>query len=298
MWTDKFSFLGGVVASPALGFLALSDDSIDSKETPHSQLVFWQPGKWGNSGQVKFTVVSASLCTQPIKQMVAIGPFGNAFLTGSGELHEEQVRAGDYDTPTKRGMLRSVRGIGGKAYAVGMQRQVYRRDNRSLWTCIDHDMRPAHGQVVGFETIDGFGEDEIYAAGWEGEIWRFDGRQWHQSDSPTNFVLTDVCCAGDGNVYTCGRVGMLIAGRHDQWRVIDHQNMTEDIWSLAWFKGFLYAATYRGLFRLNDGQLNRVDMGHDTPASYFKLSVTQDVMWSIGAKDVMAFDGKSWTRID
>jgi hypothetical protein len=297
MWTDRYSFLTGAVATPAFGLLALADDSIDATSIPHSQIVFWQAGNWGNSGQVNFTVVSVSICTHPIKQMIAVGPFGEAFLTGAGEMHEEKVESGD-DTPSKRGMLRSVRGIGGRAYAAGMNRQVYRRDERGLWTCIDLEMRPAKGQVVGFESIDGFGPGDLYAVGWEGEIWHFDSAHWHQADSPTNFVLTDVCCAADGNVYACGRRGTLLMGRDDRWRVIDHGSMTEDIWSLAWLKGHLYAATYRGLFRLDGGKLNFVEIGEDPPSTYFRLSATQDVMWSIGSKDVMAFDGIAWKRVD
>jgi hypothetical protein len=39
-------------------------------------------------------------------------------------------------------------------------------------------------------------------------------------------------------------------------------------------------------------------MGVDTPDTYFKLSAMQEAMWSVGAKDVMAFDGASWMRID
>ena len=297
MWADKFSFLRGRVASASVGFLALSDDSIDGREIPHSQLVFWQQGKWGNNGQVKFTVVAMSLCTHPLRQVVAIGPFGEVFLTGSSDSHEEHIQAGN-DSPSRRGMLRSVRGIGGKAYAAGVQRQVYRRDGRDVWVAIDQDMRPQPGHVVGFESIDGFAEDDIYAVGWGGEIWRFDGRSWHELVSPTNFILTDVCCAGDGNVYACGRVGMLVVGRNGAWRVIEHESTSEDIWSLAWFKGYLYAATYRGLFRLEAERLVPVVMGADVPRTYFTLSAMQDLMWSIGAKDVMAFDGSSWIRID
>jgi hypothetical protein len=297
IWADKFSFLTGVVATRGLGFFALSDDSIDLKEIPHSQIVFWQAEKWGNSGPVKFVVVSASLCRYPIKQMIVIGPFGEVLLTGTGDLHEERVQAGN-DNPNERGILRSVRGIGGKAYAVGMQRQVYRRDNRDLWVCIDRDMRPEPGQIVGFESIDGFAENDLYVVGWEGEIWHFDGRLWRRCGSPTNFILTDVCCAGDGNVYACGRVGMLLTGRDNVWRTIEHESMTEDIWSLAWFKDSLYVATYRGLFRLDADRLVPVDMGEDVPSTYFRLSAMEDVMWSIGAKDVMAFDGSLWTRIE
>lgn len=297
VWTDKFSFLGGVLASSSFAFLALSDDSIDSKEIPHSQLIFWQAGKWGNSGQVNFAVVGTSFCTEPARQIINVGPFGEAFLAGGGDLHEEHIRSSD-QSPSQRGMLRSVRGIGGKAFAVGMQRQVYRRDGRDLWTSIDNEMRPAAGQVVGFESIDGFVDSDIYAVGWEGEIWHYDGQRWRQQGSPTNFILTDVCCAADGNVYACGRVGMLLTGRNDKWRVVEDSTMKHDIWSLAWFDGQLYAATYRGLYRLERERFVEVDFGQDRPKTFYKLTATKEVMWSIGAKDIFAFDGNSWTRIE
>jgi hypothetical protein len=229
--------------------------------------------------------------------MIAIGPFGEALLTGNGDQHEERIHTGE-DDPRKRGPLRHVRGIAGKAYAAGMDRQVYRRDDREVWICIDHDIRPAQNQIVGFESIDGFGENEIYVAGRDGEIWRYDGQRWHRVNSPTDLILHDVCCAGDGNVYAGGQVGMLVAGRDDSWRVIEHGNTRENIWSLAWFQGSLYAATYRGLFRLEGERLVAVKIDDPPPATFYKLSATQDVMWSIGAKDVMAFDGRSWTRID
>jgi hypothetical protein len=234
MLTDKFTYLAGYVSNPSLGYMAVTDDAIDANEIPHSHLVFLHQGKWGNGGPVKFTVVGISLCTHPIRQMIAIGPFGEAFLSGTGDMHEERIQAGE-DSPKKRGPLRHVRGIAGKVYAAGMQRQVYRRDDRDVWTCIGHSIRPARGQIVGFESIGGFGEDEIYAAGWEGEIWRYDGLCWHQLDSPTKLILHDICCAGDGNVYAGGQVGMLVAGRKDSWRAIEHGNTRENIWSLAWF---------------------------------------------------------------
>ena len=70
---------------------------------------------------------------------------------------------------------------------------------------------------------------QIYAAGWEGEIWHYDGNRWSSICSPTNIILNDICCAGDGNVYAGGRVGMLIVCRRDHWKVIDHDSMTEGV---------------------------------------------------------------------
>jgi len=36
----------------------------------------------------------------------------------------------------------------------------------------------------------------------------------------------------------------------------------------------------------------------DKPATCLRLTAADGVMWSIGAKDVLSFDGKTWTRID
>jgi hypothetical protein len=62
---------------------------------------------------------------------------------------------------------------------------------------------------------------ELYAVGWQGEIWHYDGEKWHQLPSPTKLVLVDVCCAGDGTVYACGREGLLLKGRDQTWEIVE-----------------------------------------------------------------------------
>ena len=146
--------------------------------------------------------------------------------------------------------------------------------------------------------MDGFSEEDIYAVGWDGAIWRYDGHAWTQADSPTNIVLTDVCCGGDGNVYACARLGLLLRGRGDRWSVIEHNSMEDDIWSMNWFQGRLYLSTMQELFILDKDVLEAVDMGDDPPDTCHKVSSAGGVLWSVGAKDVMAFDGTNWTRIE
>ena len=50
-------------------------------------------------------------------------------------------------------------------------------------------------------------ERDLVAVGWEGEIWRFDGTQWQQVESPTNRILTCVCTDDDGLSFAGGRNG-------------------------------------------------------------------------------------------
>jgi hypothetical protein len=111
-------------------------------------------------------------------------------------------------------------------------------------------------------------------------------------------VLVDVCCGGDGYVYACGSDGVLIRGKRGKWNVIEMADFSESLWSVAWYAGHLYAASMDNVFVLGDDGLAPVYMGEDFAKSCYDLVVGAGVLWSIGAKDVMSFDGQEWTRID
>lgn len=296
-WTDRCSFVTGVVRFNDLGYFVIQDDAIDPDEFPHSYFVIWDMANWYEASRKNWSTVSITVCKQPIEQMIAIGPYGEVFLAGSNDMHEETIGQGLY-SPVHCGPLRKVRFIGAHAYAVGMGRQVYRREGMQNWTCIDQQMRPLQGQVKGFEAIDGFSEEDIYAVGWDGEIWQYDGRTWRERSSPTNLILHDVCCTKDGEVYISGQAGLLLRGCGSKWECIATDNLKTDIWSLAWYFDKLYISTFRGLFVLKDDKLELVDLGNDFPSTFYHLSSNNGVLWSIGRKDVMSYDGNTWTRID
>lgn len=99
-------------------------------------------------------------------------------------------------------------------------------------------------------------------------------------------------------MYACGQLGTLLRGRHGNWEIIDHTDTDDDFWSLAWFKEALYVSSSTAVYTLRNGRLQAVDFGDDVPDGCFHLSAGDGVLWSIAAKDVFAFDGASWTRID
>jgi hypothetical protein len=302
-WTENFSYITGIVRNKQLAFLAIVSDELATDNTDHSYFLGWQNGDWQyyeDDPEKEWSIVSMTICEYPTPQVIAIGAWGEVLCVGGGDVHEEQIISGD-DSPKTRGPLRFVRSIDGIAYAVGMGRQVYKRVDLNNWISIDQGARPEAGnkELVGFDAIDGFSATEIYAVGRNGEIWIFNGKIWRQIDSPTNMILTNLCCANDGNVYACGRNGTLLKGRGDEWEIIDHELLTDDLWGLAWFNDKLYISTRKIIFEMaSKDDIIIVDMGKDKASTCYHLSAADGVMWSIGAKDVMAFDGKTWTRID
>ena len=94
-----------------------------------------------------------------------------------------------------------------------------------------------------------------------------------------------------------GHDGMLIRGRENSWKVIDHKQTKDDIWDLEWFEGELYVSTLHAVYRLRGDRLEPVDFGADPPKSCYQLSSAPGVLWSNGEHDIMSFDGKNWTRI-
>jgi len=299
-WTDTFSYVTGVVRYKDLAYLSLIGDVESKQKIRQSILTEWDAGEWvGNEETDKtWDTVAATIAKKPLEQALFLGENGEIFCIGSGDYHDEKVLR---DKSESRGPFRGIRGIGNSIYVVGMNRQVYQRNSKGNWSCIDQQIRPPsnYKEVVGLESIDGFNESDIYTVGWDGEIWQYDGCNWDQKDSPTNFLLVNVCCAGDGYVYACGLAGNLIRGKGDSWEVICHDLITDDFWDLAWFKGELFLSTMDAIYILEkDDSLSVIEMGEDKPDTCFHLSTADGVLWSIGAKDVMAYDGNNWMRID
>ena len=297
-WTDLFSFVAGAIRLGDLGYLVLSSDEAASAHIPMASIVQWEPTGWADCGTLKWRVAGVAVVRQPLEQLCAVGEFGQVLLVGSGDRHMEQIGAAK-DSPENRGPLRGVRFIGDRVYCVGADRQAYRRNGPNNWVSLMNGLPPSTSDdVTGLEAIDGFSETDIYAAGWDGEIWHFNGTTWVQRSSPVNTVLVDICCAEDGWVYACGRNGVLVKGRNDDWSVLDLGGFSDDLWSLASYGGRLYVATMDYVLTLGDARLDVVDMGPDQAKSCYDLAVGHGLLWSIGAKDVMSFDGQSWSRID
>lgn len=308
-WTDTFSFVAGALRRNSMGYLAMVGDETAKLRVPEAHFTLWDQDEWYDAEGRDWNVAGVAVAKQPLEQMVAVSEWGDVLCVGSGDVHDEHVSSGQSDPDTQgpkgRGPVRGIRRIGSRVYAVGMDRQAYRREGANNWQSFGPPgwrelgrSPPRVSEVTGFEAVDGFSESDVYAVGHHGEIWHYDGKKWQQLPSPTNLILTDVCCAGNGVVYACGREGLLLKGRDQTWEVIDPPGTSQDLWSLAWFNDRLYLSTFYALYTLGQNGLDAVDTAPETAKTFHRLSAADGVLWSIGAKDVLSFNGKSWTRID
>lgn len=275
-----------------LVYLSLKDRKLDRRGVLHSRLIAIYKGEWSPLDDVEWSTAGMCVVKKPAEKLVVVGPGGEVFTYVGGKKSREQISPRPSD-------LRYSVAIAGYAYACGMKRQVYRRAGESRWVEM-HAPEGKGDRVVGFEAIAGFDEKEIYAVGWDGEIWQLVKNKWVQRSSPVNVILTGVVCAPDGVVYVCGQNGTLLAGRNDRWDVLPQEDVEDDFWDLCWFgkKKRLYVASMSYLYELKDRELVPVDFGDDAPDSCYKLTEADGVMWSVGQEDLFSFDGRRWTRWD
>ena len=288
----------GAVHRRDLAYVLAVQANQQDAEPPGCRVLVRHKGEWLPPVDVEWNARSCTVCTAPETRLLAMSEQGYVLALGGGKVVvEPRVVPG----PQMIGPLTEIRSIDGHAYAVGTLRQVYLREGAGAWRAIDQTCRSSGPNAAdfGFRDIDGFSSSDIYAAGWEGEIWHYNGQQWSPSEAPTNFALYSVRCAGDGYVYVTGQRGILLRGRHMQWEIIEHGLTEEDIWSCEWFDGRLYLATLHLLYVLEPGRkLALVDYGTTLPpATCYRLSAADGIMWSIGASDVMEFNGVEWALV-
>jgi hypothetical protein len=280
----------GAVRNVGAGYFLAADLAKEEEEEPYAKIFKWGAGivsqSWAN-----FDAHTICIVTIPEPAVVFVGGYGEYGIFTASSL-AGNIFDGD-PTRTPYGMFVSINAIAGQAYAVGLRGMVYRLDDLRRWSRIDSGL-PSTFDIV---AIDGFGSSDLYAVGYRGEGWHFDGRVWEHLHLPTNVNLTSVKCAGDGSVYIAGYDGTLVKGRSRIWNVIARGETAANIWDLEWFEEKLYLSTMLTIYRLRGDALELVNLGDDPPETCYHLSAVPGLMWSIGSDDIVAFDGSVWSRV-
>lgn len=273
-------------------------DRFAARNQPHAVLQHrGSDGQWKPLAPLKWSVAAIVSVDDDADTFVAIGDLGQTAVWNGREVTFGQIERPD-GRVADLGRLRAAAQIGGLVYAAGMGRTVVVRE-QSAWEAIDAGLRrrsPSTGPI-GFEAIAGNSRANIYAAGWHGDLWQFDGSRWQERNLPTNAVITGACCTRSGTAYLVGRGGLLLRGKDATWEVVDHGVTREDFWSAAAVGETAYFSTMRALYRSENDSLALVDFGDDLPSSCYSLACVQEKLLSIGAKDVMLLCGDRWQRL-
>lgn len=294
-YSKQGSYVTGAAVSLSEGWLVMTIDELVEKDIANAGVFYFKDSVLTPVMMRRFRARYCALLPQAPSDVIVIGEYGQCLMASRGGAAREEVISVNGITPESRGPLRSGTVVEQQLIVVGMDRQVYRRSATGVWTNMEAGLpTPVPEKTTGLESVAGKQLDSLYAVGWDGEIWRFDGSRWHAVVSPTNRILTSVCVDDGGTAYACGRNGLLVRGRNDQWEVLD-TDCPDDLWGIASYRGEVFAASLRRLYRLRGDVLEPVDTG--SADYYATFSVCAAGLWSIGAKSVASYDGQQWAHI-
>ena len=215
---------------------------------------------------------------------------GVVSIGGGGSIFEKKLPISEKSRVTQ------LRCIDKKAYAVTSMREVYRRDGFSQWTDMSvpiADFEMKHLDSIGFDAIDGFSENDIYACGEDGDAWHYNGKNWRKLDLPSNANINDMVCGEDGKVYIIFWNGLILRGIGDEWEELKQE--VDQIEAIAWFKGNAYVATWNRLYKLVDDKLVGVPFENGYRQIFCgHLAAGYGYLISAGPGEAHIFDGEKW----
>ncbi|MBU2980558.1 hypothetical protein KO498_01910 [Lentibacter algarum] len=289
----KAAVRNGEEASVAL---VLDELAFDTSE-PHSAVYTVTPTLASQVEFYQFTVTGLTYAAGGSGELFVLNEVGQvAVFDDKSDGNEANLET----LGTQQGVMRDIGVAGDQIVACGANLQAYRRLGPDRWESFgptDDLLSDYPGNHL--ESIDGFAADEIYAAGRSGMIWWYDGDQWTPVQCTTNLAFLSVVCGADGSVYVGGQRGVVAKGRKDAFTVYAPDEPKADIWGIQEFDGKIYCAMMRALASWSEDKgLDVVSEAMEIGETFYNLGHGGNVLWSLGAKDVLRYDGQSWSRIN
>jgi len=255
--------------------------------------------KWSRNQLRGHDLFISGVASKPKSQHVAVSHSLEVRVTGSGESISEKIPDRDEGGPL-RGGISKLRTIDGWAYLCGGNNSVARREGPDNWRSYSQDIpdpeRHDHLHNM-FEDIDGFGEDDIYCVGNEGQVFHYNGTVWQQLDFPSNIDLDTVCCGGDGYVYVSGFKGITYKGRMNEWRKISEKVTSLPFKDMVWYENQVWCTNDHSVWLISDDKLEKADLPEGVGAYAGNLSVGDGVLLLAGYGGAAFLKKNKWTVI-
>jgi hypothetical protein len=294
-------------------------DAFDPDEC-YTRVYYWNeknaPDPWGfdeHDCLIPAVCVFRDPASPDRRVFVALSENGEVALLHP-QLLQERIADAGLGQPLSRGFgyLNDIQQIGDHLYACGFSGQVYKRQGENDWVHMDHGILQSPDLADGkyfVQAINGPHERAIYIVGCEyftghparADFW--DGQTWRRLSLPvTTKVLTNIYVESEERIWFCGDDGTLLMGNaRDGFVTMNPLGLTFIITSVSKFQGLYYLATNVGLYQFDINNPNRVFRKVRTKlepelTDANVVEAVDDVLWSIGPKDVARFDGVKWER--
>ena len=169
--SESTLFVDGAARFKDLIYIVARDRGLQEEAVEHSRFIAFYQQNFCHNGDRNWSGIAVCVVKRPTEKMVSVGEDGEVLTYVGGTVTEEQI------VPEPMA-IHNLGVIDGLAYACGMDRQVFRRDDENSWTAMH---APRSASEAGFEAIDGFSADEIYTVGWNGEIFSVGWQRLEQS---------------------------------------------------------------------------------------------------------------------
>lgn len=252
---------------------------------------------WGAGDLTNFHILRGGVSLLPKEQFVGVDLNGSVYVLGSGDKDIEQGLVAWNEGGPQRGAISKLKTIDGHTYAVGSGRTVLRRDGKNDWHGFTAEIPLLDSLDQGFEDVDGFGADDIYCAGDQGDVWHYDGATWTPIPFPSDMYLWSVCCAGDGFVYIGAQQGHVFKGRGNSWKHIHADTMTLPFTDMVWHQGKVWCTSDYGLWEIENDKLKKSTAPAEVRACAGNLSAGDGVMLLAGLNGAAFHDGKGWQML-
>lgn len=302
---SDIGYWDGVIFQDGRMFFVASSAKLEQESVEHA-FIFRLNDKdwyfWDEDFDVIRIIASAGLSGQSLVEM---GMYGDIRVISGSGAHREII-GDDEDGPSELRPLNDMKQIGDRLYVVGMRRQVFSKNvDDTRWKNIDQgifipiDSEIDEHNVEGLTCIDGFNTNEIYAAGYEGQIWRYDGKNWAEISTSTNLRFEDIKCLRSGSVVAVGEMGLIVIGRDNDWKILRQDLVSTTFTSVNEMAGKIFLVSEEeGIFIMQDGDLARYETGLRGPTSFRVLRTNGSLLLSIGEADILLYDGVGWSRLD
>ncbi|RSZ59022.1 hypothetical protein HF313_25200 [Massilia atriviolacea] len=258
----------------------------------------------GASKYTGFAGVRLAVSSKPKGQAIIVSRNCAVGVLGAGEdAREEPIPYGRPDSPLYTTM-HALATIDGLVYAVGGWRAVCRRVGKDQWeSIVDRTSLPVPERNEfgsnddGFHAIDGFAANDIYCGGGHSDLWRYDGKRWHRCNLPTNMVLHNICCGGDGYVYLGMQNGSVLRGRENSWSQIHKGELSIPFKDMVWYDNKIWCTSDYGTWLIDNGKFLQDDLPPEIKSCSGNLAVGDGVLLLAGRYGATMYDGQSWTSL-